>query len=66
MLIIHPISQFLAILVAILALYLGINRFRFLHLGQKAVFKWKRHVFFGAVALIAWLLGILNIPPERV
>ena len=44
MLIIHPIVQFMAILVSIFALYLGINRFRLLHLGQKVMFKWKWYV----------------------
>jgi len=57
MLLIHPVLQFLSILAAAYALYLGIDRFRSLHLGRKAVFKWKRHVWVGAIALIQMLVG---------
>jgi predicted MFS family arabinose efflux permease len=60
MLIIHPTVQFCSILVAAFALYLGIHRFRVLHLHQKAMFKWKRHVLLGAIALSALLTGMFG------
>lgn len=60
MLLIHPVLQFLSTLVAIYALFLGINRFRFLHFHQKAIFKWKRHVFIGTVSLILLLSGMFG------
>lgn len=60
MLIIHPILQFSAILPALYVFYLGFQRFRMLHLKQKAKFNWKRHVFLGKIVLITWLLGMLG------
>jgi len=60
MLLIHPILQFLSTLIAIYVLFLGINRFRFLHLHQKAVFKWKRHVFIGTASLILLIAGLFG------
>jgi hypothetical protein len=60
MFVIHPIIQSLAILLGIYVLYLGTGRFRFLHLHQKTVFPWKRHVVLGIICLIAWLGGMLG------
>ncbi len=60
MLFIHPIVQLVSLFVAIFTLYLGMNRFRALHLGRKATFKWKRHVLVGTVSLTLWLFGMFG------
>ena len=57
---IHPLIQFSAILLALYAFYLGVQRFRFLHLKQKAIFRWKRHVFLGEIAFGTWLVGMVG------
>ena len=59
MLIIHPILQLLATLLALYVLLLGANRFRRLHMQQKVPFKWQRHVQLGTIALLLWLVGIV-------
>jgi hypothetical protein len=58
MLVIHPIVQLLAIGVSLYVFYLGVGRFRFLHLRQKTVFRWKRHVVLGEIALFGLLIGM--------
>ena len=60
MLFIHPIIQSSAILLSLYVLYLGVQRFRFLHLSKKAVFRWKRHVALGETALGALLAGMVG------
>ncbi len=60
MLSIHPIIIFLSILLALYVFGSGIQRFRSLHLKQKAVFNWKRHVIFGEVVIMTWLGGLLG------
>lgn len=60
MLSIHPIIMFLNTLLALYVLCLSIPRFRFLHLKQKAVFKWKRHVILGEIVMVIWLGGLLG------
>jgi hypothetical protein len=60
LLIIHPIIQFSAIVLALYVFYLGVHRFRLLHLGQKTTFRWKRHVLLGTIAMGAWLGGMLG------
>ena len=59
MLVIHPIVQCLAILLALYVFFLGLQRFRFLHLHHKTVFHWKQHVVLGEIALGALLAGML-------
>jgi hypothetical protein len=59
-LVIHPTIQFSAILLALYVFYLGLHRFRFLHLHQKAVFRWNRHVALGEIALGVLLAGMLG------
>ena len=55
---IHPVIQFCAILLAAYVFFLGIQRFRVLHLKHKhAVFKWKRHVLLGKIALGMLIAG---------
>ena len=60
MLSIHPIIMFVATLLALYVFGLSIQRFRFLHLKQKAVFNWKRHVLLGEIVMITWLGGLLG------
>jgi len=60
MLLIHPIVQFVATVMAFYAMTLGIARFKTVHLNQKARFNWKRHVRVGLMASVIWLLGILG------
>ncbi|HID29052.1 MAG TPA: DUF4079 family protein [Desulfobacterales bacterium] len=60
MLVVHPIIQSLATLIALYVFYLGIERFRSLHLNRKNVFRWKRHVVWGEIALGTWLAGVLG------
>ncbi|MBE9582433.1 MAG: DUF4079 family protein [Proteobacteria bacterium] len=60
LLLIHPIIQFSATLLALYVFYLGVQRFRFLHMNQKTVFKWKRHVALGKMALGVWLVGMVS------
>ena len=62
MLSIHPIIMFVATLLALYVFGLSIQRFRFLHLKQKAVFNWKRHVLLGEIVMITWLGGLLEEP----
>ena len=60
MLVIHPILQFLAILLALYVFYLGLQRFRSLHLHQTVVFPWKRHAVLGETALGVLLAGMVG------
>jgi len=55
---IHPVFQFLAILLVLYVLLLGLARFRSLHLKQKTTFKWKRHVTLGTTAYLVLLFGL--------
>jgi len=59
MLIIHPILQIVTTLLALYVLLLGAGRFRRLHLRQKTLFRWKRHVWLGTVTLLLWTLGLV-------
>jgi len=58
MLILHPLIQLLATLVAFYVLLLGVGRFRRLHMQQKTAFNWKLHVRLGTVVLLIWLAGL--------
>jgi len=60
LLVIHPVIQLSALLLALYVLYLGVQRFRFLHLKQKALFRRKRHVVLGEIALATLLSGMLG------
>ena len=60
MLLVHPFWQATATLLALYTFWLGLNRARFNHLGQKAVFKWKSHVKAGLITLLGWLAGGLG------
>jgi len=55
---IHPAIQLCTILLTLYVFFLGIQRFRSQHLHRKgAVFKWRRHVLFGKLALSILILG---------
>ena len=60
MLFLHPVLQLSAILLALYVFFLGVQRFRSLHLKQKAKFNWKRHVLLGKITMLAWLAGMLG------
>jgi hypothetical protein len=60
LLVIHPIIQFSAILLTLYIFYLGVQRFRAFHLHQKTLFKWKRHVLLGKIAMSALLGGMMG------
>jgi len=59
MLIIHPIIQICATLLASYVFFLGLQRFRMLHLKHKTRFNWKRHVLGGTIALLTLLGGMV-------
>lgn len=59
MLLIHPLIQLIATLLDLYVLLLGVDRFRRLHLQQKTVFKWKRHVRAGTFAMLLLLFGLV-------
>jgi len=56
---IHPVLQGTTTLVAMYVLLLGGARFRRLHLQQKTMFQWRRHVIFGTISLLLWALGLV-------
>ena len=60
MLFIHPIIQCSTILLALVALSLGVQRFRSIHIKQKVKFNWKRHVLLGQIAWVTMLTGMLG------
>ncbi len=60
MLAIHPIIQFSMILLALYVFYLGLQRFRSLHLSQVVPFQRKQHAILGIIVLVTWLLGLLG------
>jgi hypothetical protein len=55
---IHPIAQVGAILLAIYAAYLGLQRARSLHFGKSVKFLRQRHAITGAIGLTSMLGGI--------
>ncbi|MCK4502413.1 MAG: hypothetical protein KAU22_05215 [Desulfuromonadales bacterium] len=56
---IHPLIQVTATLLALYVLWLGVNRFRHLHLQQKTAFRWQLHVRLGTLVLLLWLVGMV-------
>lgn len=56
----HPIFQTLLALLALYVLWLGVARAAARHFGQKAVFRWERHVLLGKVVVVGWALGGLG------
>ena len=60
MLVIHPIIQFSAVMLTLYVFYLGVQRFWSLHLHQKTLFRWKRHVLLGKIALLVLSGGMIG------
>jgi len=60
MFLIHPIFEFVGILIALYAMKLGVSRFRMVHLKKKTRFNWKLHVRFGIIASTVMLIGFLG------
>ena len=60
MLFLHPVLQLSANLLALYVFFLGVQRFRSLHLKQKVKFNWKRHVLLGKITMFGWLAGMLG------
>jgi len=58
LLFVHPIVQFLAVILACYVLYLGYRRFLSFYLKQTVPFLWKRHVTLGLVALATLFVGM--------
>lgn len=58
MLWIHPLIQTICLILAFWVLFMGLQRFRAQHLGVKTAFPWKKHVFWGKVVHMVWLLGL--------
>jgi hypothetical protein len=56
----HPVIQLTAILLAYYAGFLGAQRARSLHLGQRVPFQRQRHVLVGAAALVTLLGGFFG------
>ena len=59
MLAIHPVIQYVAIILILYVFFLGFQRFRFLHLQKKVVFKWRRHVTLGIISLGMLCVGMV-------
>jgi Protein of unknown function (DUF4079) len=60
LLVIHPIIQLSAIVLTLYVFYLGVQRFRSVNLHQKTLFRWKRHVLLGKIAMSALLGGMMG------
>jgi hypothetical protein len=58
MLYLHPLLQLCLTLLSLFVFYLGIQRFRSLHLGKQTVFPRKRHILLGKIVLGGWYLGM--------
>lgn len=60
MLWIHPLMQFVATLLGLWVMEMGVRRFLFVHMKRrKVLFPWKRHVQIGKAVLVVWLAGLL-------
>jgi hypothetical protein len=58
LLIIHPVIQFSAILVALYVMQLGAGRAAYNHFGWENRFNWKSHVVLGRTAFFMLLTGL--------
>lgn len=54
----HPLLQLCVTVIGFIALYWGWKRFQMKHLKKRVMFPWKKHVFWGTVALAIWILGL--------
>lgn len=57
MLAIHPVVQFVAILIAFYVFSLGIHRAQAVHFNQKTTFNWRQHVILGKIAFGTLIVG---------
>ena len=60
MLFLHPVNQLFSIILAVYVFFLGLQRFRSLHLNQNTRFNWKRHVTLGIISLAIMFIGLLG------
>ncbi|OBQ46650.1 hypothetical protein [Halodesulfovibrio spirochaetisodalis] len=56
---IHPLIQVVGMVFGYSALYWGIKRFLMAHNSMSHSFPWKKHVLYGKVAIVLWLVGII-------
>lgn len=55
---IHPLIQIVATIAGFTAMYWGFRRFLTVHMKQKLVFPWRRHVLWGTIGLGLWGIGL--------
>jgi hypothetical protein len=60
LLLLHPLIQCLTVAFTFYVFYLGLKRFRSLHLRKREIFAWKRHVVLGTIVLTALLMGMFS------
>jgi len=60
MLVMHPLLQFIALIIALYVFKLGLSRFKSVHLKRKSPFDWKNHVRYGLAATIIWIVGFFG------
>lgn len=53
---VHPLTQGLAVIIGLLAMWQGVIRVRML-CGQKVIFPWRDHVRWGTIGLLLWTAG---------
>ena len=53
---VHPVTQGLAFVLGLLAMWQGVTRVRML-CGQKVIFPWRNHVRLGTAGLLLWTAG---------
>jgi hypothetical protein len=58
MLSVHPLLQFSMLLLGGYVLFLGLFRAMSLHGGHRTLFRWRRHVALGHLAMAGWLMGL--------
>lgn len=57
---VHPILQIIATTLGVYVFWLGVQRFRVLHLDGLGRFAWKRHVSLGLTVMAVWFFGLLG------
>ncbi len=57
---VHPVTQSLAALIGLLAMWQGWKRVEML-LGRKVIFPWRAHVRLGTVGLLLWTFGGVGV-----
>lgn len=54
----HPALQMFATVAGLIVMYWGCKRFMMAHMKKKAMFPWKKHVRWGTVVLLIWVVGL--------